>query len=99
MAYQSTKTRMRQGETLAKKIRRLRPDLDIDVIIPIPDTSRIAAQSMAYELNIKFREGLMKNRYIGRTFIMPGRTTARSRCVKSSTRSAGVLGEECHAGR
>ena len=68
------KTRMRQGETLAKKIRRLRPDLDIDVIIPIPDTSRIAAQSMAYELNIKFREGLMKNRYIGRTFIMPGQS-------------------------
>src|SRR5690606_20924644 len=52
------KTRMRQGEALAKKIRRLRPELDIDVIIPIPDTSRIAAQSMAYELNIKFREGL-----------------------------------------
>jgi amidophosphoribosyltransferase len=68
------KTRMRQGETLARKIRRLRPDLDIDVIIPIPDTSRIAAQSMAYELNIKFREGLMKNRYIGRTFIMPGQS-------------------------
>ncbi len=68
------KTRMRQGETLAKKIRRLRPELDIDVIIPIPDTSRIAAQSMAYELNIKFREGLMKNRYIGRTFIMPGQS-------------------------
>ena len=66
------KTRMRQGEALAKKIRRLRPDLHIDVIIPIPDTSRIAAQSMAYELDIKFREGLMKNRYIGRTFIMPG---------------------------
>ncbi len=68
------KTRMRQGETLAKKIRRLRPELDIDVIIPIPDTSRIAAQSMAYELNVKFREGLMKNRYIGRTFIMPGQS-------------------------
>jgi amidophosphoribosyltransferase len=68
------KTRMRQGETLAKKIRRLRPELDIDVIIPIPDTSRIAAQSMAYHLNIKFREGLMKNRYIGRTFIMPGQS-------------------------
>jgi amidophosphoribosyltransferase len=68
------KTRMRQGEALAKKIRRLRPDLDIDVIIPIPDTSRIAAQSMAHELNIKFREGLMKNRYIGRTFIMPGQS-------------------------
>jgi amidophosphoribosyltransferase len=68
------KTRMRQGEALAKKIRKLRPDLHIDVIIPIPDTSRIAAQSMAYELNIKFREGLMKNRYIGRTFIMPGQS-------------------------
>ncbi len=68
------KTRMRQGEALARKIRRLRPELDIDVIIPIPDTSRIAAQSMAYELNIKFREGLMKNRYIGRTFIMPGQS-------------------------
>ncbi|MDG1943547.1 MAG: amidophosphoribosyltransferase [Halioglobus sp.] len=68
------KTRMRQGETLAKKVRRLRPDLHIDVIIPIPDTSRIAAQSMAYELGIKFREGLMKNRYIGRTFIMPGQS-------------------------
>ena len=66
------KTRMRQGEALARKVRRLRPDLHIDVIIPIPDTSRIAAQSMAYELGIKFREGLMKNRYIGRTFIMPG---------------------------
>ena len=68
------KTRMRQGESLGKKIRRLRPALDIDVIIPIPDTSRIAAQSMAHELGIKFREGLMKNRYIGRTFIMPGQS-------------------------
>ncbi|NQX88366.1 MAG: amidophosphoribosyltransferase [Halioglobus sp.] len=68
------KTRMRQGAALAKKIRRERPDLHIDVIIPIPDTSRIAAQSMAHELNIKFREGLMKNRYIGRTFIMPGQS-------------------------
>jgi amidophosphoribosyltransferase len=68
------KTRMRQGEALGRKIRRLRPELDIDVIIPIPDTSRIAAQSMAHELGIKFREGLMKNRYIGRTFIMPGQS-------------------------
>ncbi|MFK7976744.1 MAG: amidophosphoribosyltransferase, partial [Halioglobus sp.] len=71
------KTRMRQGATLAHKVQRLKPDLEIDVIIPIPDTSRIAAQSMAYELGIKFREGLMKNRYIGRTFIMPGQTERR----------------------
>jgi amidophosphoribosyltransferase len=68
------KTRMRQGEALAKKIRKTRPDLNIDVIIPIPDTSRIAAQSMASALGIKFREGFMKNRYIGRTFIMPGQS-------------------------
>lgn len=71
------KTRMRQGARLARKIRRLRPDLDIDVVIPVPDTSRIAAQSIAYELNVKFREGLMKNRYIGRTFIMPGQSERR----------------------
>ena len=68
------KTRMRQGAALASKIRRERPDLEIDVIIPIPDTSRIAAQSIAHELGIKFREGFMKNRYIGRTFIMPGQS-------------------------
>lgn len=68
------KTRMRQGEALAKKVLRERPDIEIDVIIPIPDTSRIAAQSMAYVMGIKFREGLMKNRYIGRTFIMPGQS-------------------------
>ncbi len=68
------KTRMRQGEALARKILRERPDHDIDVIIPIPDTSRIAGQAMATELGIKFREGFMKNRYIGRTFIMPGQS-------------------------
>jgi len=71
------KTRMRQGEALARKILTLRPDHDIDVVIPVPDTSRVAAQSMAYRLGLKFREGLMKNRYIGRTFIMPGQGQRR----------------------
>lgn len=66
------KTRMRMGEKLAEKIKRDRPDHDIDVVIPIPDTSRVSAQSLAYNIGVKFREGLMKNRYIGRTFIMPG---------------------------
>ena len=68
------KTRMRQGERLARKIMRLRPEHDIDVVIPIPDTSRVAGQSLAHELGVKFREGFMKNRYIGRTFIMPGQS-------------------------
>jgi amidophosphoribosyltransferase len=60
------------GEALAAKILRLRPDHDIDVVIPIPDTSRTAAVQVAHELGVKYREGFIKNRYIGRTFIMPG---------------------------
>jgi len=68
------KSRLRQGEHLADKVMRLRPDHDIDVVVPIPDSSRIAGQSMAHNLGVKFREGLIKNRYIGRTFIMPGQS-------------------------
>lgn len=68
------KSRMRMGEHLAAKILQERPDHDIDVVIPIPDTSRVSAQALAYHLGVKFREGLMKNRYIGRTFIMPGQS-------------------------
>jgi amidophosphoribosyltransferase len=75
------KARLRQGERLAEKVKRLRPQHDIDVIIPIPDTSRVAAQAMAQSLGVKFREGLMKNRYIGRTFIMPGQKM-RARSVR-----------------
>ena len=66
------KARMRMGVTLGEKILRLRPDHDIDVVIPIPDTSRDSALEIANTLGVKYREGFIKNRYVGRTFIMPG---------------------------
>lgn len=66
------KTRLRMGEKLAQKVQREWADRDIDVVIPIPDTSRTAALQMAYAMDIVYREGFIKNRYIGRTFIMPG---------------------------
>jgi amidophosphoribosyltransferase len=75
------KTRLRMGEKLAAKIQREWPDNDIDVVIPIPDTSRTAALQMSYHLGLRYREGFIKNRYIGRTFIMPGQEE-RSRSVR-----------------
>lgn len=66
------KSRMRMGEALANRILEIRPDHDIDVVIPIPDTSRTSALEVAVNLGVKYREGFIKNRYIGRTFIMPG---------------------------
>ena len=66
------KARLRMGEKLAARILEQWPDNDIDVVIPIPDTSRTAALPISYELGVKYREGFIKNRYIPRTFIMPG---------------------------
>lgn len=66
------KARMRMGQKLGEKILRLRPDHDIDTVIPIPDTSRDAALEISNVLGVKYREGFIKNRYVGRTFIMPG---------------------------
>jgi amidophosphoribosyltransferase len=75
------KARLRMGDTLADKILRIRPDHDIDVVIPIPDTSRTAAMQVAHGLGVKYREGFIKNRYIGRTFIMPEQS-ARTASVR-----------------
>lgn len=75
------KARLRMGEKLAEKILREWPDHDIDVVIPIPDTSRSSALELANCLGVKYREGFMKNRYIGRTFIMPGQNQ-RKKSVK-----------------
>jgi amidophosphoribosyltransferase len=71
------KARLRMGQRLADKVKRLRPGNDIDVVIPIPDTSRTSALELANHLGIKYREGFVKNRYIGRTFIMPGQSQRR----------------------
>jgi amidophosphoribosyltransferase len=76
------KARLRMGELLAEKIRRERPGHDIDVVIPIPDTSRTSALQVAQRLGVKYREGFIKNRYIGRTFIMPGQEQ-RAKSVRS----------------
>jgi amidophosphoribosyltransferase len=65
-------SRLQMGAKLAEKIKRVYPEHGIDVVIPIPDTSRTSALQAAYALDRPFREGFIKNRYIARTFIMPG---------------------------
>ncbi len=83
------KARLRMGEKLADKIRRELPDHDIDVIMPIPDSGRTSATAMAAALGIKCREGFIKNRYIGRTFIMPGQKERR-RSVRKKLNPIGL---------
>ena len=70
-------SRVKMGEFLAEKVKRTQPHLDIDVVIPIPDSSRPSAMELAHRLGLPYREGFVKNRYIGRTFIMPGQATRR----------------------
>ena len=83
-------TRLRMGESLARKINRNFPGLDIDVVIPIPDSSRPAAMQLSNQLNLPYREGFIKNRYIGRTFIMPGQSIRR----KSVRQKLNAIGME-----
>jgi len=72
------KARLRMGSKLAEKILKRYPKHDIDVVMPIPDTSRSSALELANALGVRYREGFMKNRYIGRTFIMPGQKQRKS---------------------
>lgn len=83
------KARLRMGERLVEKIRRRYPDNDIDVVIPVPETSCTVALPMAHALGVKYREGLVKNRYIGRTFIMPGQQV-RNRSVRQKFNVVGL---------
>ena len=70
-------TRLNMGQQLADKIKRTMPGLEIDVVVPVPDTSRPSALELAKGLGVSFREGFVRNRYVGRTFIMPGQTIRR----------------------
>lgn len=81
--------RMQMGEKLAEKITRVMPNHDIDVVIPIPDTSRTSALELAQHLGVTYREGFIKNRYIGRTFIMPGQTL-RKKSVRQKLNAIGM---------
>jgi amidophosphoribosyltransferase len=74
-------TRLRMGVSLAEKIKRQYRHIDIDVVIPIPDSSRPAAMELSKRLSLPYREGFIKNRYIGRTFIMAGQAI-RQRSVR-----------------
>ncbi len=69
--------RLNMGTALAQKVKKTIPLNEIDVVIPIPDSSRPAAMQLAAQLNLPFREGFVKNRYVGRTFIMPGQAVRK----------------------
>ncbi|KAL5533271.1 ADE4 [Sanghuangporus sanghuang] len=73
------RSRMAMGDLLADEVRRTleKCQLSVDVVIPVPDTSRVAALNLAQKLGLPYREGFIKNRYVGRTFIMPGQQMRR----------------------
>jgi amidophosphoribosyltransferase len=81
--------RMHMGTQLAEKIKRTHPQLDIDVVIPVPDTSRASALELARLLDVTYREGFVRNRYIGRTFIMPGQAV-RKKSVRQKLSAIGI---------
>jgi len=82
-------SRLNMGEALAQKIKQKHRDLKVDVVIPIPDSSRPSALQLAHGLGVPYREGFVKNRYIGRTFIMPGQAV-RTRSVRQKLNPMGL---------
>lgn len=82
-------SRLRMGEYLADKLANTMPLGDIDVVMPIPDSSRPSAMQLAARLNLEYREGLIKNRYVGRTFIMPGQAV-RKKSVRQKLNTIGM---------
>ena len=88
-AARVTEARLNLGESLAKRLISTVPPNEVDVVIPIPDSSRPSAMEMAHHLNVPYREGFVKNRYIGRTFIMPGQAV-RKKSVRQKLNAIGV---------
>jgi amidophosphoribosyltransferase len=82
-------SRLRMGGELARKIANIPSANDIDVVIPIPDSSRPSALELANSLGLKYREGFVKNRYVGRTFIMPGQAI-RKKSVRQKLNPMGI---------
>jgi amidophosphoribosyltransferase len=82
--------RLNLGETLAQRVVSTMPPSDIDVVIPIPESSRPSAMQLAYRIGRPYREGFVKNRYVGRTFIMPGQAVRR----KSVRQKLNAIGME-----
>ena len=81
--------RLNLGETLAQRVISTMPPSEIDVVIPIPESSRPSAMQLAYRIGRPYREGFVKNRYVGRTFIMPGQAV-RARSVRHKLNAIGL---------
>ncbi|MFM7847883.1 MAG: amidophosphoribosyltransferase [Rubrivivax sp.] len=81
--------RLNLGETLAQRLISTMPPSDIDVVIPIPESSRPSAMQLAYMIGKPYREGFVKNRYVGRTFIMPGQAV-RKKSVRQKLNAIGM---------
>ncbi|CAN0626490.1 amidophosphoribosyltransferase [Burkholderia multivorans] len=87
--------RLRMGDYLAEKIKRELPNVPIDVVMPIPDSSRPAAMQVAAKLGVEYREGFFKNRYVGRTFIMPGQAV-RKKSVRQKLNAMSIEFKDKH---